>query len=344
MSNNSLKTQLKEKEELVAALTERLELAAEQLDRFQRSGANQNVRSSAGGFSPELIERHESLVDEMHLAVQQWNDMQAGAALGNLETQVSELRDLVSPNSSGSRQPRWQDRLIQSGDVQSETFDDEVETSGGDESATEQGNHWEALKSHLMGADDEPAENTTRPAANDAGDAGSIEDDGVKPDHPASAPDEFADPPQPIDADETDVTILQGAVSERDEYIGFLIRKLRDVSSPTYLPADWAEWEASPEELCRQVEELQSQLTESLRLSELEHSLERARLGREEARVRQMEEAVRKTLRQLGLDPDFDGDEEVEFERDAGTGNRWLRMLGICRDDDDDCDDDADDD
>jgi hypothetical protein len=49
-----------------------------------------------------------------------------------------------------------------------------------------------------------------------------------------------------------------------------------------------------------------------------------------------MEETARKTLRQLGLDPDFDNDEEIELDRDSGTGNRWLRMLGICNDDVDD--------
>jgi hypothetical protein len=339
MSNNkSLKTQLKEKEELVAALTERLELAAEQLDRFQRSSADQNLRSSGGGFSPELIERHESLVDELQQAVQQWNNMQAGAALGNLEMQVSEIRDLVASNSSGIEQSAWKNSLIETDDSRTERQKDNNELSDDDTSAAEQETRWDSLKSHLMGADSEPTEADRQPDADGSGDTGNIEEEGSDSEDPASEALETADPPQTIDANEVDVTVLQNAVSARDEYIGFLIRRLRNGSSPTRLSANWAEWEASPEELCRQVEELQTQLTETLRLSELEHSLERARLGREEARVRQMEEEACRTMRQLGLDPDSDGDEEIEFERDAGTGNRWLRMLGISSDDD--CDDD----
>lgn len=343
MSNDkSLKTQLKEKEELVAALTERLELAAEQLDRFQRSGASQDVRGSGGGFSPELIERHESLIDELHQAVQQWNEMQPGIAIENLGMQVSELRDLVSSDSSGDGQPNRQDHLIRTDGAPSDLPDDKVESAGDKKAAAGQEDHWESLKSYLLESDgerrDETAETAMQASPEAAGDAGNVGNEGADSDHPAAVPAETADPPLPVDADETDVTVLQSAIAARDEYIGFLIRRLRNATSATHLPAHWEEWEASPEELCRQVEELQAELTDTLRLSELEHSLERARLGREEARIRQMEENVRKTLRQLGLDPDLDNTAEIEFERDAGTGNRWLRMLGISRDDD--CDDD----
>ncbi|MBT4868461.1 MAG: hypothetical protein HON53_25415 [Planctomycetaceae bacterium] len=333
MSNNkSLKSQLKEKDELVAALTERLELAAEQLDRFQRSGADQNVRGNGGGFDPQSIERQESLVDDLQQAVQQWNEMQAGVALGNLETQVSELHDLVSSNSSGLGQPTWQDSLIQTDDAQSEQPGGEVESGNNDEPAADQEERWASLKSHLMETDEEQLGTA---AQRDTEETVGTDSASANSEQPATDPGETADPPEPIAEDEADVAVLQSAVSARDEYIGFLIRKLRHAKATTHLPTDWTEWEASPEELCRQVEELQSQLTETLRLSELEHSLERARLGREESRVRQMEETARKTLRQLGLDPDFDGDEEIELDRDSGTGNRWLKMLGICNDDDD---------
>ena len=331
-NNKSLKSQLKEKEELVATLTKRLELAAEQLDRFQRSGADKNVRSTGGGFSPELIERQESLVEDLQQAVQQWNEIQAGVTLGNLAMQVSELHNLVSSNASGPGQPTWQDSLIQTDDARSEQSGGKVESMDNDGLADDQEERWESLKSHLMETDEERLGTA---AQRDNEETVNTDNANVDSEQPATDPRETANPPQPIAEDEEDVAVLRSAVSARDEYIEFLIRKLRNASPTTHLPTDWTEWEASPEELCRQVEDLQSQLTETLRLSELEHSLERARLGREESRVRQMEETARKTLRQLGLDPDFDNDEEVELARDGGTGNRWLRMLGICNDDED---------
>ena len=46
-----------------------------------------------------------------------------------------------------------------------------------------------------------------------------------------------------------------------------------------------------------------------------------------------MEESVRRKMRQLGLDPDLDGCDEFDEEQDSGTGNRWLKMLGIGRED-----------
>src|SRR6185369_14757427 len=90
----SLQRQLQEKEQLVAALTERLEQAAEQLDRVRRTGADRGARRGGGGgaLPLELIEDHRTAIDELKQAVTRWEEMQAGLTLGRLETQIAELR------------------------------------------------------------------------------------------------------------------------------------------------------------------------------------------------------------------------------------------------------------
>lgn len=60
-----------------------------------------------------------------------------------------------------------------------------------------------------------------------------------------------------------------------------------------------------------------------MKLAEVDLSLERARLGREEARLTQQSEQIERRMKQVGLLPDDD-------EEDTGKGkqaSRWLRFL-----------------
>ena len=73
----ALEAKLKEKEKLVGALTKRLEQAAEQLDRLQRSGAKKGGRGRGGGLPAELVEEQKTLTEDLKRAVEQWEAMQA---------------------------------------------------------------------------------------------------------------------------------------------------------------------------------------------------------------------------------------------------------------------------
>src|ERR1700733_2663859 len=97
----TLEAQLAEREQLVTALTERLEQAAEQLDRLHRTGADRGVRSGILGIPPELIQQQQKLVEDLQQAVQQWEDMQPGAFFGRLESQLTQIHDLVLNHGGG---------------------------------------------------------------------------------------------------------------------------------------------------------------------------------------------------------------------------------------------------
>src|SRR5207302_7713300 len=91
-----IQNRLREKEQLVAALTERLEQAAEQLDRLRRTGVDKGRRPLGGGFPAEVIEDHKSTLEDLKRIIARWEDMQAGATLGRIEAQIVELRDLMA--------------------------------------------------------------------------------------------------------------------------------------------------------------------------------------------------------------------------------------------------------
>ena len=80
-----LKVQLDEKEQLVAALTARLEQAADQLDRIRRTGSDRNVRvagGAGGSISPEFMEQHKQISVDIQGMTQKWAEMESTGSLG----------------------------------------------------------------------------------------------------------------------------------------------------------------------------------------------------------------------------------------------------------------------
>ena len=132
------------------------------------------------------------------------------------------------------------------------------------------------------------------------------------------------DPPQPIDVATVSPEHRRGACAARDSYIIYLLQRLRQVQSYGYVPQNWAELEHIPPDLRPRLQSLEKKLKETLRLAEVELSLQRAKLAREENRVRVMDEQVQKQLKHAQDTPeaaDEDGDESQ-----AASG-RWKRML-----------------
>ncbi len=325
---STLEVQLREKEELVAVLTQRLEQAAEQLDRIHRTGGDRGLRLG-GGFPPELVESHKNLVGELQQAVEQWEQMQAAATLGRLEVQISELHDLIADQGgkaiTGEETPQ---------PLQDARPEDDINAGVGkgdrsnlperpdgcfaqmrpvpfsDASADDEPDAWETLKAGLLAKDSEPAQ--------EAPEAEEIVE---------------SHQPEPIDFLTADTKELQCAIESRDEYISFLIKKLRIVQSrqSVALP-DWAALENVPEELRQGLQELEGRLEETLRISEVELSIERARLSREEVRLQQIEYQVEKKMNLLGLSLEdgapVDGFQATD-DSHKGKGRRWLRFLGV---------------
>lgn len=314
----SLQAQLQEKDALVAALTDRLEQAAEKLDRVHRSGGDRGLRM--GAIPPELIDQQVKLTEELKLAVEHWEDMQPGAALGRIEVQLTEIRDLVAnrlPVGGGGGGGR---PAAASGDRPDGRG---AEGGGGSQGGGFSG--WEALKAGLMKGEAAPAAPARAPVGVPAAD------------EPASGEDavviniEEVPPPESIDPATADPDALRAAVERRDEYITYLTRKLRLANGRSIQLPNWEALAEAPEELTARLKDLEAQLDENLRLAEVELSLERARLAREAARLRLQQDQLDKELKRLKPDrpqsaaagPAPGGDD------DNPAGRRWLRMLGM---------------
>ena len=287
--------QLQEKDQLVSALTERLEQAAEQLDRLQRVGADRDP--SMAGLPAELVEDQKELTDDLRRVVQQWEDMQAGVTLGRLEVQLSELRDLVA---SGVRiappEPESHDEIPPEPAPRPKPYEPGVSMN------------WEAQKAALLAEEDGVA-------------PGSIATEDLAVVH------HVPEPPAAFDVDAAEADELRNGVRERDRHIELLTAQLQQVIAVRPDPFVLCNLVDLPEEQRLQLEQWQAHLQEKHRQMEVDLSLERARLYRDEREMREREEELRKRLRRADQEA-----ENAEGKAAAEAGGRsWLGFLGRSR-------------
>ena len=91
----TLQDTLRERDQVVQMLTQRLEQAADQLDRLHRTGGGRGG-SVAVGLPPELIENQQSLLEQLSRVLGDWEEVQATQTLTRIESQITELRELVA--------------------------------------------------------------------------------------------------------------------------------------------------------------------------------------------------------------------------------------------------------
>jgi hypothetical protein len=319
-----------EKQALIELLTERLEATAEELDRYQRTGPqrSQGSPNRAVGIPSELLQSHQQVVNEFQQMLADWEDVKAGQSLLRLESQVAEIRDLL--------ETRLPTGLTSSFGAQEEIAPFLSQLFGGtDQSATS--NSSEAGPVVDFGNEANATDSSASPGSQSAiwqsisqsVSAGSNE-----------APSEFAGPhdfepiieaaeiPSPIDPETCARQEMEAALNQRDAYISYLIKKLR-ASELSASPPDWLALEKVPESLCEELNGLRERLEQQLRLAEVELSVDRARVARDQAKVRQQQELVDKHMKRLGITSIDEVHDEISTK--SAADKRWLKFLGVSR-------------
>lgn len=304
-----LERQLAERDQLVQALTDQLELAAEQLDRMQRSGAA-GRRGGAGGsgLPADMVADHKQMLEDLQRVVQQWEDMQAGLTLGRIEIQLTELRDFVGQRlTPGGYVPGSSGVASRNGHAEEGSPEAENAQEAGKESV------WESLKAEMLG---EPAQ------AAATGGPSARSQETVTP----------AEAPAAIDLKKATPDQMAQAIAERDAYICYLLQMLR-TRTEVPVPPDWSALNNAPQELAGQLERMAAELQDNLRRADVEISIERARLAREQAQLALREEQLKRQMRELGIEQ-----EAASADKRSGVGGkgnspdrRWSRFLGINR-------------
>lgn len=330
---HTLQDTLKERDQVVQMLTQRLEQAADQLDRVQRTGGGRGG-SVAVGLPPEFIENQQSLVVQLSRVLGDWEETQAGQTLSRIESQIMELRELVA---SGNAVPENRLKTIS---VPTESAEELVSSppkvSAGASvfsdipTAEPAKAGWEAIKAAMLAG--ECYESMLSKPVAPSPVSGEVEaDHESNSDHPQAAETTLPEPPPEVDFDKSDQVVLIDAIRSRDDFIAMLVRRLASRDTHIAFP-DWDTLNYVPEDLHRELHGLRDRLQEKLRVAEVDLSLQRAKLAREEAKLAIKADRLARQIRQLGLSSDDlasqTGAVSVPTEApNANQGRRWLQFL-----------------
>jgi hypothetical protein len=341
---DTLQKQLREKDQLVAALTERLEQAAEQLDRMRRTGADKGHRSTGGSIPAELLQDQKQTLSELKKFVGNWDEIQPGETLARIESQVIEIRNLIASGSAvvtPASSP--------AASTAPATARERPATAGGAAAASSQSGSnahspagktsnsswWEKQKAALLGEGHESAPEHEAAQAPPAGGATDSPPAQTNADTESDPSDRSAYPaadvvlpdlPPPVDFENLTLDDAKHAIRERDHVILQLHEPLLLLKAAAQLPANLQSRDNLPPAVRELIDELESQWQARFRQAELDLSLERARLAREQSQLRHQQEAVQKQLRTNGSAP-REQPEAAEGE-DSTSRRRWFRFMG----------------
>jgi hypothetical protein len=281
-----LQGQLREKNQLVEALTSQLEKTVNQLDRLRRSGADRPghgpAESGSGGLPVECLTRVMSALDD-------WQELRPADHFERIEEQLGRLLELASAAPASVPAAHHPGPVKQGGESRPAALDAKHTPE----------EYWAAAKAKLMG-EDPPAGATpavSAAAAAHAPPAGRA----------VGAPEPAADlalPPAPESPqslpDDADVPACLAGIEARDRHIEYLAARLRAAERQAYFPTNWDALAQAPAELRARLEALETLLQDQLKQAEISHSLERAMLTRERAKLSQIKQSLEAQIRRIG--------------------------------------------
>lgn len=289
----TLQQLLVEKNELLEVLTERLELAAEQLDRVRRQGGTLEPAPSAKNSALDDPE----VSDDLRQMLADWQDLRGRGWFGSLEERLDGLHGLVSQLRFESG-PRGR-------------ADDERPSSVADVLA-KHGFDPQAL-------DDEASNGTN--ASNSSESAGKAGAESLQ----------LPEPPPPVDIDNGSTQELRTGLRAREDYIVRLKDYLIAMDAAHQLPSTPPDLGTLSPEQRQALEDWEANIRKEIRQTQIQLWIERAQLSREQMRISQMEHHLETETRRLGLVKQRTAAGPISHEpppNDPNKGKNWLGLFG----------------
>ncbi len=343
LSPEHIQEQMGEKDQLIQALTGRLEEAAEQLDRIRRNGSDRGIRMS-GGASSEFQEQQQTVIESLSATVEKWEEIQPRDAFDRLELRLDNLRSLMESAldtgvAFGGTSPNPATPTTRESRVPAPSAETTTEEEAEPKEDALAG--WEAMKAQLMsGGDATPpvssspstpvstSTETTPPVASPPATqvTAAVEANSFTP-----TPTEDVAAPAPVMFEIADENDLKQAIEERDAFIGYLTRRLRSEEQRTRQTIDWETLNNAPDDLKETLQGLEADLMERLRIAEVDLSLERARLSRIKANVEATQRQVEQRMMEQASKRPAASAKPAENppSKDDTKPKGWLRSLGL---------------
>lgn len=259
-----LETRLADREQLVSILTDRLEQAADELDRIKRSGGVLSGSSADGSDAASLLAGHSEVAEKLDRFVDAWEERYEGPALRRMEAGIEELRERLEQATLHGSFP-GNDSIASRFSIDHENS---IRSDEFDESSADPQN-----RSLVDESEDEV---TTRKPLDAPVRLVLISSDAV--------PDDLDIPiPEPIDDKNAAPAELHKGIKDRDAYIRWLCHQMRDITGRLEGWLGEVQSESNDETLHARVDEIEKVIHDQLRIAEIDVSIERAKLSREQA-------------------------------------------------------------
>ena len=298
ISVDDLKQRLEEKQQTVAQLTEYLEQAAKKLDALKEEKA---AGKPAKAFDSEMVDRQMELVKQLQAAVDEWDELAVPSVMDRMSSRLENLRQTILDGLRTTTPPGGMSGGYSYPERESRSEgEDDKET--GDALAG-----WEALKAEMLGEEPEAAKDEK-----DQLDIDLQEEMKVLVNRPAG-----------VDQDCRDQSVWVEAVDSREKYIISLLRALRVVENRRRGNPDWESFTLASPVLREYASQLAVELQQMQRNAEVELSIERARISRQESVIAQRRREIDKAQKKQGANP------QLNTAEPAPTGEgRWQKFLG----------------
>jgi len=314
---SDLRAQLAEKNDLVAALTAQLERTAIQLDRLSRSGADRPGQSTshissgvslAGDAAGKLIS-----------TLEEWQDFQPVERIERIESGIDQILELLQSQRSVA-------------------FAAVPQGMAAPSSSAADGDFWAAAKARLLEESSSATPDFPGPESNDSHSASAGH--AIEESRHADFADDLLnrignepEPPSPI-SDLQDLEELQAGVKARDIYLQYVTARLRLTETKCYFPQNWDELADAPDDYRHRLESLELILKDHLRQAEVAHSLERALLARERAKLAQIKQNLEVQIKKMtfpatSAPPSVSSPvpAEPDHEQRLDQESRWKRIF-----------------
>jgi len=166
---------------------------------------------------------------------------------------------------------------------------------------------WEALKAEMLNEETSQAENEEEQLNIDLQEELEV----------------LVNRPPHVEGDEADRRVWEDAVDSREKYIISLIRALRVVENRRRGTPDWQSFTEAPDALREEVAQLAAKLQQTQRNAEVELSIERARISRQESVIAQQRRDLDKARKKQGATPQSPPSPAGDSQQ-----GRWQRFLG----------------
>lgn len=298
-----LEARLTDREQLVSILTDRLEQTADELDRIKRSGGVHAGSAADRADAAALLAGHSEVTEKLDRFVDAWEERYEGPALRRMEADIEEMRERIG-------------QAVLQGNCPGSESSDSGAPGLGESTSQITDCDIESLNSTLNSKSELPADNidTRRPLDVPIRLVLLSSDD---------LPDDFEiSLPEPIDEDDASEPLLRKAVTDRDAYIRWLCQQMRHVTGRL---EDWLKkLQAATDDstLHKRVDEIEQLIHEQLRIAEIDVSIERAQLSRDQAKLQDQTDKLTREREQLAKN--FNSSDSND---DTPMLSRWKKFI-----------------